>query len=122
MATSAHIGYIENNVITYIYLHSDGYPEHTGRVLCEEYNDLEKVKELVALGYLYSIDNGEVEAFHRDKGHDFDDVKPNVVNSLEDFIDSVFNYLFDAKTKKWTFYTNLGIFDLETEYLDDFLN
>lgn len=121
MATNAHIGYIENNVITYTYLHSDGYPEHTGKVLYEEYNELEKVKELVALGYLYSIDNGEVEAFHRDLGHSFDDVKPNVVNSLEDFIDSEFNYLFDAKTKKWTFYTNLGEFDLETEYLDDFM-
>ena len=53
MATNAHIGYIENNVITYTYLHSDGYPEHTGKILYEEYNDLEKVKELVALGYLY---------------------------------------------------------------------
>lgn len=124
MATNAHIGYIENNVITYIYLHSDGYPEHAGKVLHEEYNDLDKVKELVALGYLESIDNGEVIAFHRDKGYAFDDVSPRVASSLNDFIHGEyreFNYLFDAKTKKWTFYTILGEFDLETEYLDDFM-
>lgn len=125
MATNAHIGYIEDGKITYTHLHFDGYPEHAGRILYEEYNDLDKVKELVALGYLESIDNDEVIAFHRDKGYTFDDVSPQVTSSLNDFIHDEyreFNYLFDAGTNRWTFYTNLGIFDLETEYLDDFMN
>lgn len=125
MATNAHIGYIEDGKITYTHSHFDGYPEHAGRILYEEYNDLDKVKELIALGYLESIDNGEVIAFHRDKGYTFDDVSPQVTSSLNAFIHDEyreFNYLFDAETKKWTFYTNLGEFDLETEYLDDFMN
>lgn len=121
MATNAHIGYIDNNKITYTYLHYDGYPEHTGKILYEEYNDINKVKELVNLGYLESIDSGEVIAFHRDKGYDFDNVKPETANSLNEFTTCEFNYLFDVESKRWKFFTNLGEFDLEREYNNNFI-
>lgn len=122
MATNAHIGYIENDTIAYTYLHYDGYPEHVGKLLYEEHNTTDKVKELVALGYLESIDKGgEVIAFHRDNGYDFDKVSPETTDSLNRFVDCEFNYLFDTKTGKWRFYTNLGEFDLETEYNNKFV-
>lgn len=121
MATNAHIGYIENNKITYTYLHYDGYPSHTGKILYEEYNNIDKIKELVNLGYLESIDTNEVIAFHRNKGHDFDHVKPETTSELNKFTTCEFNYLFNVKTEKWTFYTNLGSFDLETEYNNKFI-
>lgn len=76
MATNANIGYIENDTITYTYLHYDGYPEHVGKMLYEEHNTTDKVKELVGLGYLESIDKDEVISFHEDKGYDFDEVSP----------------------------------------------
>lgn len=100
MATNANIGYIENDIITYTYLHYDGYPEHTGKILYEEYNTTDKIKELIKLGWLESIDKGEVIAFHRDKGWDFNEVKPETVNSLNDFKKLEFNYLFDVETQK----------------------
>lgn len=121
MATNAHIGYIENDTITYTYLHYDGYPKHVGKVLYEEYNTTDKVKDLIALGYLESIDKGEVIAFHKDKGYDFDKVSPETTDSLNRFVECEFNYLFDTKTEKWRFYTNLGEFDLETEYNNKFI-
>ena len=121
MATNAHIGYIENNKITYTYLHYDGYPSHVGRVLYEEYNDINTIKELIKLGYLESIDSDEVIAFHRDKGHNFDNVKPERVNDLNEFTTCEFNYLFDVASKRWTFFTNLGEFDLEREYNNNFI-
>lgn len=121
MATNAHIGYIENDKITYTYLHYDGYPSHTGKILYEEYNNIDKIKELVNLGYLESIDTNEVIAFHRNKGHDFDHVKPETTSELNKFTTSEFNYLFNVKTEKWTFYTNLGSFNLETEYNNKFI-
>lgn len=121
MATNAHIGYIENDKITYIYLHYDGYPSHTGKILYEEYNNIDKIKELVNLGYLESIDTNEVIAFHRNKGHDFDHVKPETTSELNKFTTCEFNYLFNVKTEKWTFYTNLGSFNLETEYNNKFI-
>ena len=121
MATNAHIGYIENNKITYTYLHYDGYPSHAGKILYEEYNNINKIKELIELGYLESIDSGEVVAFHRDKGHDFDHVKPETTNSLNEFTTCEFNYLFNVEFKRWTFFTNLGEFDLGYEYNNDFI-
>lgn len=121
MATNAHIGYIENDTITYTYLHYDSYPKHVGKVLYEEYNTTDKVKELVALGYLESIDKGEVISFHKDKGYDFNEVNPETTDSLNRFVECEFNYLFDTKTEKWRFYTNLGEFDLKTEYNNNFI-
>lgn len=122
MSTNANIGYIENDTITYTYLHYDGYPKHVGKILYEEYNTTDKVKELVGLGYLESIDNGGVViSFHEDKGYDFDAVSPQKTDSLNRFVECEFNYLFETKTKKWRFYTNLGEFNLETEYNNKFV-
>lgn len=121
MATNANIGYIENDIITYTYLHYDGYPEHTGKILYEEYNTTDKVKELIKLGWLESIDKGEVISFHEDKGWDYNEVQPETVNTLNEFTKLEFNYLFDTKTEKWKFYTNLGEFDLEIEYNNNFI-
>lgn len=122
MATNAHIGYIENNKITYTYLHYDGYPSHTGAILYEEYDDINKIKELINLGDLESINTNEVIAFHRDKGYNFDNLKPETTNYLNEFTTCEFNYLFDVKSKKWTFFTNLGEFDLKTEYNNGFIS
>ena len=121
MSTNANIGYIENDTITYTYLHYDGYPKHTGKILYEEFNTTDKVKELVELGYVEFIDKDEVISFHEDKGYDFDTVSPQITDSLNRFVECEFNYLFDTKTEKWRFYTNLGEFDLETEYNNKFV-
>lgn len=121
MSTNANIGYIENDTITYTYLHYDGYPKHTGKILYEEFNTTDKVKELVGLGYVEFIDKDEVISFHEDKGYDFDAVSPQITDSLNRFVECEFNYLFDTKTEKWRFYTNLGEFDLETEYNNKFV-
>ena len=60
-------------------------------------------------------------AFHRDKGWDFNKIQPETVNTLNEFTKTEFNYLFDTKTEKWKFYTNLGEFDLEIEYNYNFI-
>ena len=83
-----------------IYCHWDGYPEHNGYVLNHFYNSQEKVDELINLGDLSVLgvnvtkdgtiphefvdeESGETakysqftEAYHRDKGEEFDGVKP----------------------------------------------
>lgn len=51
MGTRAFIGYLEGeDNVKFIYTHWDGYPSHHGPILLENYNTLEKVKELVDLG------------------------------------------------------------------------
>ena len=58
MATRATIAKIQKDGsgIKAIYLHSDGYLEHAGRILDEHYRDESKVDELIALGDLSAID------------------------------------------------------------------
>ena len=50
MATRATIAKLDNNGVKAIYLHSDGYLEHAGRILNEHYNTEEKVDELLSYG------------------------------------------------------------------------
>lgn len=44
------------DTVTAIYVHWDGYPSHTGKILAEHYNSLEAAKALVNLGDLSSIE------------------------------------------------------------------
>jgi hypothetical protein len=57
MATRATIAKIEKDGsgIKAIYLHSDGYLEHAGRILNEHYQDESKVDELLAHGDVSSL-------------------------------------------------------------------
>ena len=58
----------EDGTVTGIYCHWDGYIEHNGRILVENYNTEEKVRELLALGHLskLGITTDECKAYGRD--------------------------------------------------------
>ena len=56
MGTRSNIGIVnDNNTVTGIYCHWDGYPEWNGRILLENYNTADSVRELVKLGDLSSL-------------------------------------------------------------------
>jgi hypothetical protein len=57
MGTRSRIA-IENadGTVESIYCHWDGYPEHNGELLLENYQDEPKVRALIALGDLSSLD------------------------------------------------------------------
>lgn len=110
MATRSIIG-IENQdgTVTSIYCHNDGYPEYNGRILVNHYQDPEKVKALIALGDISSLDEsvecpqghsfynqaaGYTVAYHRDRGDDF---RQDTSKSVESFSQSdleEYGYLF----------------------------
>ena len=52
MSTHAFIGIVDKEKIHYIYLHHDGYLQHTGETLQNKYNTLQKVSKLLKLGDL----------------------------------------------------------------------
>ena len=89
MATRATIAKIEKDGsgIKAIYLHSDGYLEHAGRILNEHYQDESKVDELLAHGDVSSLNENigvkldfmdyksfhekkQCRFYHRDRGED----------------------------------------------------
>jgi len=86
MATRSLIGINLNNGITkIIYCHWDGYPEHNGELLVNEYNSPSAVFELMELGDLSSLDAtpAQCKAYHRDRKEPWGMVEPRDVNTSE---------------------------------------
>lgn len=91
-----------------IYCHWDGYLDYNGKILFENYNNKDKIIELINLGDISSLakninpKEGEIHnfekkqenvvvAYHRDRGEQKNIFKTNNLNDLEQ---EEFNYLF----------------------------
>ena len=111
MATRSTIGIIDNKsgVVTSIYVHWDGYPEHNGEILVKHYSDPAKIWALMDLGALSSLgeeigekhdfnDSGPIHctAYGRDRGET--QVGSQTHNSLGEWLDNgeEYNYLWDG--------------------------
>jgi hypothetical protein len=69
MSTRAVIAHADTTGRCYgVYLHFDGYPEHTGTILCQRYNSMIKAMELVAGGDLRYISDGNEKAEYYKSG------------------------------------------------------
>lgn len=129
MSTNAFIGIRENNSITYIYNHSDGYLEYLGRMLIEHYNSEEKAKALVALGDVSIVKEklepaeGTVHGFDydkrqegvsvfygRDRGEDWESIKPITIQNTVFDEHTYYNYLYDVEQGRWLVSKNGKIF------------
>jgi len=88
-----------------VYAHWDGYPECNGKILVDNYTDIEKIKQLIELGSISSLgeeigeqqdfDNRESQrkewtlAYHRDRGEElvireYDDI-PSWIDDMEEY-------------------------------------
>ena len=120
MSTNAFIGIGENNSITYIYNHSDGYVEYLGRMLLEHYSSEEKAKALVELGDVSDVKEklapaeGTIHSFDydkrqegvsvfygRDRGEDWEFVKPITIQNTVFDEHQYYNYLYDVEEGRW---------------------
>ena len=146
MSTRSLIGILtgENkDKIEYIYCHFDGYLEGVGETLGNEYRDIEKVKQLIALGDLsclaekvnpdpdkpHSFDGqydgtGVQEdvciAYGRDRGETGVGPKTCLLSDYEseaDYCGAKFIYYFDPSENDWKFNTlsDDGYHDLLTD-------
>ena len=56
MGTRSTIGVLNTDgSVTAVYCHWDGYPEHNGKILMENYTTEEKVRELIGFGSISSL-------------------------------------------------------------------
>lgn len=133
MGTRSSIGIQnEDGSVTAIYCHWDGYPSYNGRVLVDHYSDEAKVRELMALGDISSLDaeigtkhdfdkapKGECNAYGRDRGEkdceakQFDSAKLYYANFPYGEIE--YAYLF--KNGEWTVrgtYRDMGWLPVKT--------
>ncbi|MBQ3143436.1 MAG: hypothetical protein IJB89_02870 [Akkermansia sp.] len=124
MSTRSNIGiWNEDGSLDVIYCHWDGYPSYNGAVLLHHYQDLEKIRELIALGDISSLEKnvkpaegehtfespqeGVVVAYGRDRHEDgvstrhfasLDEYK-KLMLSEGGYIEYV--YLYNVADRKW---------------------
>lgn len=98
MSTNSTIAMLnENGTVEQIYCHWDGYLDYVGKILVEEYNTTENIKELIALGSISELhgDIDKVVAYHRDRG---DKLEISVYKSMHDYLENSmcmeYNYIF----------------------------
>ena len=151
MSTRAVIAKLNTNTneAKLIYCHSDGYLEHTGKILNEHYNSEDKVDELLSYGDLSIInenigeklDFNDYEVFAekkqcrfymRDRGEknkeatDLSNTK-NAENALLEYsfenMDVDIVYAFDTRLQKWYVYKNINSMGdkLEVELIRKFV-
>ena len=79
MATRSLIGVkLNDNIVKTIYCHWDGYPEHNGKLLVENYSTPAAITELMLLGDLSNLDltPAKCKAYHRDRNEPWGMVEP----------------------------------------------
>jgi hypothetical protein len=137
MATRSFIGKLESDgTIRAVYCHWDGYLEHNGKLLAENYRTDEKIDRLLNEGALSSLgrDIGTKHSFDelqhqshctfysRDRGEGIEETKAEVFRNEQDFFVGAksnwaeFVYLW--KDQKWWYkqtYTEADWSELKTE-------
>ena len=105
MATRSTIAIRTEDGIKAIYAHWDGYIEHNGRILREQYKTTEQVNALIELGDIsqLGLDTGLTVAYGRDRGEELTDVEPRTFATIAEWVEGYtdswceFFYLFDGQ-------------------------
>ena len=98
-----------NGSVTGVYCHWDGYPEHNGKILLENYSDKTKLSKLIENGAISSLrsrigtkhnfDNppkNETTFYHRDRGDNLSVSSwKNVQEMMDSMYDCEFFYVYD---------------------------
>ena len=133
MSTRAFVGvYNGSNRIKGSYVHSDGYPGHTGKMLLENYNTKEKLQELISYGDMSSI-SGRIEPitknhtfdtpeddvcvfYHRDRGEELENTEIMIHRIADGYYWIEYYYLFIEKEGRFKVFNYKGN---EIGYLHD---
>ena len=139
MATRATIAKLDDNGVKAIYLHSDGYLEHAGKILDQHYQDKDKVDELLAHGDVSMLDenigvkidfndyktryaNKQCKFYHRDRGEDRKEAE--TLNNENELIEFAFekcdaNLVYMYAYGSWYVYDNAnGIGNCSYQFIE----
>lgn len=110
MSTRSNIGIKrKNGNIEVVYCHNDGYLSYNGKMLLDNYQNLDKVNSLINLGDMSYLkeDIGSTFFYGRDRKEE--DTDKRIYNNLEDYLNKVdslfieYIYLFDEVKNKWEY-------------------
>lgn len=119
MSTSCNVAVkLEDGSFDVVYGHFDGYISGVGITLHQNYNTLDAVKSLISMGDFCSLDItiNQSEFYHRDKGEDFESVKPFKFKGIYDLEDAVGNieFFYVFEDGAWVYY-EMGSFEGKVE-------
>lgn len=130
MSTRSKIGIVRcDGSVDHIYCHWDGYPEHNGCLLFNQYNNINKINELIKNGDMSLLNehifpdptrphgfefNEERQDdvclfYNRDREEDWKHTCPRTSKNIYQFIDECkrsdcdYAYLFDERQNEWIF-------------------
>ena len=111
MATRCRIA-IKNTDDSYhsVYCHFDGYPQHTGKLLAQYWDQISHVERLMHLGDVSVLDHScdKTKFFHRDYGEQ--DTKALFAENFEDLLqqtlDSGGEYVYAFINNKWFYHVS----------------
>lgn len=108
MSTHAIIAISDGINIRAVYVHFDGYPSHTGKILNADFNTTEKIHGLMDLGDLSSIESSyeSCVAYGRDRGEK--DVFSKSFSNLSDLVaygkSHYASYIYLFEDNRWVVY------------------
>lgn len=110
MSTRSNIGIKrKNGNIEVVYCHSDGYLSYNGKMLLDNYQNLDKVNSLINLGDMSYLKEDIESTFFYGRDREEEDTDKCVYNNLEDYLQNVdllfieYIYLFDEVKNKWEY-------------------
>ena len=117
MATRSLIGIKLDNIVKTIYCHWDGYPEHNGQLLMNNYTSPSAVFDLLELGDLSSLAEtpATCKAYHRDRNEPYGmvearDVDPDQLMSVGNDYGVNYVYVYNDENE-WDCYQLSYIYD-----------
>ena len=132
MATRSTIAKLgKDGIIKAVYCHNDGYLEHNGKVLNEYYRDESKVDELLAHGYISSLNENigvkldfddymsfhekkQCRFYHRDRGEDL------MFNEFESDIEYI-EWAKDSCNAEYIYMFAFGAWYVYDDYVGKFI-
>lgn len=145
MTTEASISILKNNgEVKSVYCTTDGYVEHTGMILYNEYKNLRKIEQLLRCGQISFLDreifppkniehtwSNRAEGvcrFFKDRGDSPEHTEPEIYASFKEFRQSVdsldYHYYFSENHNHWYFFRKKTgkIVLLEEQILKEYKN
>ena len=114
MATRSLIGIKLDNIVKTIYCHWDGYPEHNGQLLVDNYTSPSAVFDLLELGDLSSLAEtpAKCKAYHRDRNEPYEmvearDVDPDELMSVANDYSADYVYVYNDNNE-WECFPRTG--------------
>lgn len=121
MGTRSRIGIeLQDNSIVSVYCHYDGYPAFNGRVLRDNYDTVEKVKELIDGGNMSCTwtnsgwgnetmpESGAL--YYTSRGESLEDNAPRLDEDMEEFFSDGEEYSYIFRNGNWFAY-DMNYFD-----------